>query len=331
MKLTKPPIPILWLDTWFIIDLTKALNGERSQIGKENAEKIFDLVVNLTKQKKLICPEGDQGIEIEDGGRLIEEARKFQTQLSQGISLHFWAGVEHQQIQRMMKAVIEKDKSVEFPWEGIFTRDLIEDIERKDPYIVSVHIDPRPEELKKRQDINKSVSTDWEKLRQDALKSKQSYSERLQIEFKGIADAIVHVMANAAAKTIHKMPLSDDEYSQLTAVAGTPLSWWEHYSGKQDVLNDVLKFYRSPEYSLIPYVDVSTRLLSELITGNEVIQPSDVMDIHHIATVLPYATYIVPDKKIKNRIEGKKTNLAKDYPCEILKWQNVLPLLEKLA
>src|SRR5579872_3253117 len=107
-SITKPPVPILWLDTWFVIDLTKALNNEKSQIGKENAEKIFDKVVELTRKKKILCPEGDQGIEIENGGRLVDEARKFQAQLALGVSLDFYAGVEHMQIQRMMEAVIKK-------------------------------------------------------------------------------------------------------------------------------------------------------------------------------------------------------------------------------
>lgn len=330
VKLIKPPIPILWFDTWFIIDLTKALNSERSQIGKENADKIFDKVTSLTRQKKIICPEGDQGIEIEDGGRLVAEARKFQAQLSQGISLQYWAGVEHMQIQRMMKAVIENSQTVEFPWDDIFTRDPIEEIDRNDPFIISVNFDPTPQELRERQEINKSIAKDWESLRIEALKNKQSYDSKLDQEFKGKAEAIEHVMARLAAKRIHKQEISMDEYSQAIAVAGTPLSWWETYSGRQDSLGEVLAFFRSPEYRLIPYANVSTRLLAELASGNERIEPSDVMDIHHMATVLPYASYIVPDKRIWNRIEGK-TKLSKEYPCKLLKWREVLPLLKKLS
>jgi hypothetical protein len=329
--ITKPPIPILWIDTWFVIDITKAISGEKSQIGKENAEKIFDKVVSLTRQKKLICPEGDQGIEIEDGGRLVEEARKFQAQLSQGTSLQFWGGLEHIQIQEMMKAVVEKSETVEFRWDDIFSRDPIQEIDRKEPFIVSVNFDPSEEELKKRQGINKSIAQDWEAIRKEAIKRKESYSSRLELEFGGKADAIEHVMFRLAKKTVLKQEISTDEYSQAIAVVGSSLAWWETYSGKQDALKEVLAFYRSPEYRLIPFADVSTRLLSELTTGNEEIHPSDVMDIHQIATVLPYATYIVADKRIRNRIESKKTGLAKDYPVTFLKWQEVLPLLEKLS
>jgi len=53
------------------------------------------------------------------------------------------------------------------------------------------------------------------------------------------------------------------------------------------------------------------------------------MDIHHMATVLPYSTYIVVDKRVRNRLEGR-TQLMKEYPVKLLKWQEVLPLLESL-
>ena len=136
-------------------------------------------------------------------------------------------------------------------------------------------------------------------------------------------------MANITAKTIHKLPISDKEYMQSVDIAGTPLAWWEHYSGKQDALADVLAFYSSTEYTQIPFVNVGTRLLAELVSGNETVSPGDVMDIHHMSTVLPYVSYVVADKRVRNRLEGR-TQLLKDYSVKILKWQEVLPLLESL-
>jgi len=61
--LTKPPIPILWLDTWCILEMAAALDSiDISR--RKNAKKILDKIISLTKKKKLICPEGDQDIEI---------------------------------------------------------------------------------------------------------------------------------------------------------------------------------------------------------------------------------------------------------------------------
>ena len=140
---------------------------------------------------------------------------------------------------------------------------------------------------------------------------------------------MLHVMQSLAVKTILKKEITVDDMLQAAAITGQPLSWWEHYSGKEDAFDDVIAFFKSPEHRLIPFTNVSTRLLAELASGNEKIYPSDVMDIHHIGTILPYATYIVVDKRIRNRLEGK-TRLLKDYPAKLLKWQEVIALLESI-
>lgn len=330
INITQPQIPILWLDTWCILELAAALDSKDIP-RRENAEKILDKIISLTKKKKLICPEGDQDIEIgvSNNKKIVEKSREIQAQMSLGISLNIYVAVEHLQIQRMMKAVIEKKDTVEFPWEDIFSENPIPIIDRNDKFIVSVHIPQSQDQIDEQINVNKSIAKDWESLRQDARANKRSYETTLVAEFKGSADAIVHTMANIAAKTIHKLPISDKEYMQSVDIVGTPLSWWEHYSGKQDVLTDVLKFYRSDEYTQIPFVNVGTKLLAELVSGNEAVSPSDVMDIHHMSTVFPYASYMVVDKRVRNRLEGR-TQLLKDYPVKLLKWNALLPLLEEL-
>lgn len=330
VSITKPPIPLLWLDTWCILELAAALNS-KDVPRRVNAESILEKIISLTRNKKLICPEGDQDIEIgvSNNTVIVEKSREIQAQMSLGISLNIYIAVEHLQIQRMMKAVIEKKSGVEFSWKDIFSDDPIRTIERDDKFIVSVHIPQSQDQIDEQISVHKSIAQDWELLRQDARKNRRRYEDTLVHEFKGTAEAIAHVMANIAAKTIHKLPISEKEYMQSVDIVGTPLAWWEHYSGKQDSLSEVLAFYSSADYAQIPFVNVGTRLLAELVSGNEVVTPGDVMDIHHMSTVLPYASYIVADKRVRNRIEGR-TKLIKDYPVKLLKWSEVLPLLESL-
>lgn len=330
ITITRPPIPLLWLDTWCILELAAALDSKDTR-RRENADIIVEKIISLTQKKKLICPEGDQDIEIgvSNNTKIVEKAREIQARMSLGISLNLYATVEHLQIQRMMKAVIEKQNVAEFPWKDIFVDDPIRTIDRKDKFIVSVHIPRTQQQINEQIRVHKSIAQDWESLRQDVRANKRNYDSTLALEFKGAAEAMVHVMANLAAKTIHKMPITDNEYMQSVDLIGKPLSWWEHYSGRKNVLAEVLSFYRSEEYTRIPFVSVGTRLLAELMSGNEVVSPSDVMDIHHMATIMPYASFMVIDKRIRNRIEGK-TKLIKEYAGKILKWQDVLPLLVKL-
>lgn len=330
IKIEKPPIPVLWLDTWFILELTKALNGS-SKKDKKWADEIVDKIISLTKQKRILCPEADQGIEIEvsNNRSLVENAGRLQAQLSLGISLHFHAAAKSLQIQRMMEAVIKNKKEVTFPWKDLFNDDPIEVIDRADKFIVSVISRPPLNQIKKTIKTNKSIATAWEKLRKKARKNKQNYETTLSLEFGGRAEAMIHTMSFLAAKTLHKKRIFIKDILNASELVGKPLGWWERYSGKSDALVDVLKFYKSEEYKQIPAVNIDTRLLAELACGNEPINPSDVMDIHHVSTVMSYAHYMLVDKRMRNRIVDK-LKLTKDYPCIILRPQDLMPLLKSL-
>lgn len=326
----KPPIPLLWLDTWCILDMTRALNGSDKE-KKERAQLIYDKILSLTQEKKLLCPEGDQYAEIElsNNEKLVDNARKLLLRLSHGISLHFYASVENLQTQIMMKAVIEGSEKVSYSWNDIFHRDPVKELEEQKEWLIDVKLPIREDQVEERLESNRFVAEEWEKLRQKALQSKEKYDHALSREYEGKAETIEHVMQNLFAKAVQRKEISVKDMLQAAELAGKPITWWERYSGKSDAWEDVLGFYRSPEYKLIPSVRISTRLLADLVCGNEKISQSDIMDIHHIATVMPYASYMVVDKRMRNRIEGKP-KLDEEYPTVILRWEELLPLLEKL-
>lgn len=329
--ITKPDIPILWLDTWFILELAAALLDERNISRKTNAETIVDKIISLTKQKKLLCPEGDQDIEIgvSNNAKIVDKAREILAQMSLGLRLTIYISVEHLQLQRMMSAAITKQDEVVFEWKDILREDPIRTIDRNDKFIVSVNF-PRDEtQVTEQIRVHKSIANDWENLRQTARKNKTTYQETLAKEFNGNLETIIHVTAYLAAKKVHNIPITNDEFMQALDIIGTPLSFWEHYSGHSEALVELLNFYRSDEYKQIPSINIGARLLAELVSGNEAVQPSDVMDIHHIATVLPYASYMVVDKRVRNRLEGK-TKLLKDYDCKLLRGQDLLPMLANI-
>lgn len=329
IKITQPPIPILWLDTWFIFDLVSALNGSSPE-KKVWAKSIVDTIVSLTNKKKIVCPEGDQGAEIElsNNQELVQKAKRLQAQLSRGISMHFHATVEHLQTQRMMQAVIRGEKEVIFPWEDIFIDDLIKKLESKEKWIVNVHSNPSKKHTERTIKTNKSIAKEWEKLRKKARKNKQTYVQTLEFEFKGKSEAMMHIMALLATKVIHNKKLVLSDLLKAHELVGKPLGWWERYSGKQDIVNDVLSFYRSDAYAKIPSVNIGCRLLAKLACGNEAASASDVMDIHHVSTVFPFATYIVVDNRVRNRIEQIK--LHHDYNCKIIRWKDILTLLQEV-
>lgn len=329
ISIKKPPMPILWLDTWCILELESKLN-RGSFREKLWAEEITELIKLLTKQKKLLCPEADQGLEIElsNNKKIVKNAQRILAQLSLGISLHFHATVQNLQTRLMMKAVINNNDVI-FDWKDLFSENPIKIIDRNDKFIISVVSNPPKKQIGKTLKMYKSISSEWERLRKSARKSKQDYETTLDLEYGGRANAMMHIMALLAVKKIYNKRITVHDLLTADELIGKPLTWWEQYSGNRDSLLDVLKFYKSEEYRNIPTVNIGTRLLAELACGNEIIKPSDVMDIHHISTIMPYAEYMVVDNRMRNRVVDK-LKLVEDYPCRILKLVDLLPSLKTL-
>ena len=115
---------------------------------------------------------------------------------------------------------------------------------------------------------------------------------------------------NAAAMEIVAIPLSD-----LRALGGAELG-----------LNDLIQFYDSSFYKELPFVRNEAELMARLVTGNEEIRPSDVMDVRSIAAFLPYCSHMVIDRA---QIEAVTSlGLDIDYGCRVLRLLEVEEVLQ---
>lgn len=332
VKVDKPNIPLIWLDTWVILRLTRAVKTDTvSREEKEWGLEVFKKITSLTDRKKVLCPEADQGLEIETGNRLVNEAREFQTQISRGIALHPYQSVEDLQIQRIMKAYVNHDDEVILPWrDDLFFDDPIRELSKNSPYLVNVHFDPSKEELNDRIKTNRSISDDWEALRLESRKNREKFEARVRLEQAARGNLIMRIAANLVAKRIHKKEVSTHELLQAMDIMGKPLAWWEHDGKQAENFFGLIQFYLSEEFKRVPAVDISTQLVSKLLTDDEKIRPSDVMDVNQIAAVLPYAHYMVLDGPMRDKIVDK-LKLDKKYVTKILRWRELSSLLDNLG
>ncbi len=331
VKIRKPPIPLLWLDTWVILRLTKAVKSNlATKEEKIWGEEIFDKITTLTDKKKILCPEADQGIEIETGGRLVNEARELQAQISRGVTIYYHQAVEDLQIQRIMKAYAEKKVEAVLPWQDLFFEDPVKEIERNNPYIISVHGNPPKKELEDRKRTSRSVADDWEAIRLESNRKKEKFDVRLQLEQAARGNLIMKFAAFLVAKRIHKKEVSTDELIKAMNIMGKPLAWWKGDGKKAEDLFGLIQFYLSEEFKKIPAIDISSNLVSKLVTDHEKIRPSDVMDVNQISAVLPYAHYMVLDGPMRDKIMYK-LKLDKKYQTKILKLKDLPDLLQKLS
>ena len=93
VRLEKPRLPTLWLDTSVIIKITKVDRGEALQaIEGERCKRLSDLVRGLVRGGKLLCPESDQEEEYV-AQRLDDDVHKMFASLSLGITMSHRLGI----------------------------------------------------------------------------------------------------------------------------------------------------------------------------------------------------------------------------------------------
>lgn len=333
IKIEKSKVPILWLDTWAIVELVRAVKLTSSERDKKKwGESLFSKITHLTNQKKILCPEADQLIEIETWGKLVDESREFLAQISRGISTNYYSGIEDIQIQRAMKVFINGEDSVIFPWEDLFLRDPIEEIERNDPFIISVRFTVPKKETLERIKVKKSIAKDWEQIRRKNLRDKESFNDRVKAEFNGRINVILKVLTKLIYKRQRGIRILTRDIIQVSEIAGKPLSWWNHYDGKKDEfggLRGLIEFYKSEYFRKIPSVFIYTQLLAKMTTDHEKIKPSDIMDVNQIASILPYAQYMVLDGPMRDKVVYK-LKLDKKYNTKIIRINELEDLLNSI-
>ncbi len=327
-NIQKPPFKLVWLDTHAIIAMARALNDKSAKAeDKKKYEELVTRISKLTDDCKILCPEADQDIEYEQGRRLIEEIRHLQTRMSKGIRVLTYNAIGDSQLSLIMKAHIDKENSVDLPWEGIFYRDPIKDLQDKSPFIVTVHHSTSEQELIEIDGSHKEIARIWENLRIERIKNKINFSVALNMEYTGYGSAVASDFSSLLEKQIKKMPVSFEDMIKSMDIVGRPITLWKHYNGTPEGLNGLLKFYNSEDFKVIPSVDISCKLVSDLTTGQEKIRSSDIMDVHQISAIMPYCHYIVTDGAMRNRIVGK-LKLDKEYNVQVIKLSELDNLLD---
>ncbi len=157
--LRKSSVPIIWLDTNVLIDLTRfrygragkrskkqtsgILDGVLSRLKQEGSvskravkrsEKLFELLSSKTGERKLICPMGSQSEEYDSQD---DDVFSVQADLANGISFEYRSNVRLRQLIQMVQAYLHKKDRIEISYTDAFEKDPVKQLKLREPIIVS--------------------------------------------------------------------------------------------------------------------------------------------------------------------------------------------------
>lgn len=330
IKMNRCPIPILWLDTNVVIDMTKYReNAELKDLQRDRVSKLVNVIYQKTRSGKLLYVEGDQDEEINS---LNKEAHKTQSFLSMGIKLQYRKAIHDEQLLAFMDAYINNQDTVILDYRDAFYSDPVEELkDRNSGYlnglIISVHGEVTEKEIRERTHRKEMILEQLNELRQTLIDSGVTYEQQLQQEYTGVVQAVRVVIEKMRDKIMKGLTISIEDYDQISIITELERIWGQVTDSREGLI----KFLQSDCYKQIPYVDIGSKLLAKIVTSITPVVSGDSMDVDHISTVLPYSDIIVTDRKMKNRII--QLGLDKKYETKVFclnDIENILREIEKI-
>ncbi|KRE88288.1 hypothetical protein ASG89_34900 [Paenibacillus sp. Soil766] len=323
------PIPMLWIDTSVIIDITKYRKQMALKDGLqyERMANLDKLIFEKTRNKKLFLVEGDQREEINS---LIKESHDTHTFLSAGVKFQYRKQIHDNQLYRTMEAYLKNEDKLELPYEEAFSRDPIEEISGAlKGLIISAYMETSDEEIKDRVSRKERLLKELEALRLDRLASGITYEQQLQQEYTAVIQAGLAGMKNLQHKFENKLEITYDDISQYSILKEVEEMWTRLSKELNNNDKSLMDFLLSEHYRAIPNLDIQSKLYADVITGVKPIQSGDSMDIQHLSTVIPYCDYVVTDLKMKNRIN--RLGIDKQYNTKVYCLRDANNLLSELS
>lgn len=330
-QIIKPPISLIFIDTFFFIDLVANRHRDNKSPYFTEELELMDLIEKLTIEKKLLCPEGDQSEEYCLGIKNEDEIRKTQSKLSLGISTMHHYGVYQHQSQFAVSAYVKKEAEVIFDYRSLFSREPIKELEEAlaQRWIVDVHLPMTKSFQDSQRKTKKELAFEFEKLRQEKIKSGIKFNEAFKRELLGRLEAIMHTLQAVVPKLASQQPLSEGESNGLMEL-GDYLTYISRYSGKEAVPADVVTFLTSEYYASIPYISIQSKLYASLLTQQNPVKDTDNFDFQQTSQMLPFSTYFLTDNSLKHRLTSNPLAFDKEYNVKIYSMREIKSLINEL-
>jgi hypothetical protein len=210
-----------------------------------------------------------------------------------------------------MHAYTKDSDQIVLPASTYFQGDPVRRLEeaRREEFIVFLGPLKSPDLLKRRAVAKANISSGWERLRKELVSKGQSYEKQLETEQRGDWTALV----SSVRKFTANLMLGRHDFNDYLAALG-PLTYrhyWNEIKGNPPDWEGLSNFFHSQYFTELPLSFVQSRLVAELLTGNEPISPSDPMDVDLLAVALPLAHFVHADRRMEQRIK----KLGLDRKC----------------
>ena len=315
VMIEKAIIPVVWLDTSVYINMAKALDGGKiCEVDRCRSLKLYEVIYRKVREKKLICPLGDQREEIEIGGKHTEKCYALQSQLSLGIEFCHRKRIEDVQFNLAMLAFIRKEEKARLKYTSAFYSDPINTIEEGQQFIVDAVFRPSKEWIEQKKCEKEKLLGSLNKLKFESQECRMTFKQRLEIENLGKFSEIKYALEEACELYNGYINPSKDQlyrHAELRRI----LYEWGNNRGSGENKEEFIAFLCSPQLLEMPYYRIRSHMYAKLITNDGKIKSGDAMDIDQVSAIIPFCDFVLCDRTMRNILRELK--IDDDYSTKI--------------
>jgi len=295
VKIEKSKIPIVWLDTSIITNMTILLKSPEKleEIQRRRIEKIYNQVYEYGHAGRVICPlaeqEGEVWINRSDWMDTIRD-------LSLGIECLSLKEIQDRQLHKAMKAYVNNEPLIDLSYLDAFYKDPIielQDVIQQPIFITVDHGIIFGADY--RRDSNKRLIKIQNESREMNVEQGKTFEDQFASEIEGEIQAVVKMARDFADGKVED---ERDEFNKMAACINLnhKLLAWEDISGKANDIEGLISFHKSDYYIECPYVKLQCSLYAKIMIDPQPIKSGDPMDITHISTLMPFSDLFITDK-----------------------------------
>lgn len=303
-KIVKCDVPIIFIDTFALIEFQKAKDSRYLDL--------FTILATLVNQKKIICPLADQEDEIFKS-RLCTLSNF--SKLSLGIRFEDEHTIFLKQYYRMLKHSLSSGQRYPVYYLDGFKKNPVDEINKKqNSIIITVASEPNEKQINS---VKERVRKNTEELNLFKSSSFNLGHFQLQLEKEkfGFYQAAKKSKEDYINQINNGLQLSEELNSQFMDLYYKPFTLFTEVFGNNQNDEDFFNFLQSDLFARIPYQDVYNMLISDIVVSNKIFESGDIQDIINLSSLLPYCDIVLTDRAQRNRI--RRLGLDAKYHTEV--------------
>jgi hypothetical protein len=290
----RSPVPVLYLDTPVIENIIRHALGQRlAEPTAANSRALYEEVMALVKDGKLICPEDSFHREaLQMGGTQAWEGLKIMRALSEGLSFKHSQSIEDFQIFRAVRGFIDGNGPVNYRkfWQDAFQKETVNAIMKKRLFIVFKGVLTLAEKsgtAASPQGGPEFISTRLRIRCDDAsLKDERQLQQRSTRHLRDLVR--LGMKYGSIMEEAQKRRLDGFWAGQKLDL---PIALWNHYGGKPEGLKGLVSFYESEHFKYVPAIKLKRNIWNTLSVNH-------MGGLNILSSVLPYTDIMILGRKM---------------------------------